>query len=64
MKMDQNVTIMRKILETQKDCGVKHRSKSESDERILERIMQLQLEGKCETKEYHFLTAIRDRSNL
>ncbi|MES2526516.1 MAG: hypothetical protein V4598_05490 [Bdellovibrionota bacterium] len=55
---------MRKILETQKDCGVKRRSKSESDERILERIMQLQIEGKCDTKEYHFLTVIRDRSNL
>lgn len=55
---------MRKILETSKNCGVKLRTKKESNELIDERLIQLELEGKTDTKEYRFLTAIRNRNQI
>lgn len=61
MKLDPHVELLRKIQETQSNCGVKIRSKAESDLYIHERLLQLKLEGKTETKEYRFLCAIRDR---
>jgi hypothetical protein len=58
----ENIDLMRKIKETNKNCGVKLRSKSESDHLITERLVQLRVEGKTDTLEYRFLSAIQARN--
>lgn len=52
---------MRKILEPQKNCGVKLRTKWESDRVISERLRELQKIGRTETKEYEFLLALNEK---
>lgn len=64
IKCENHNLLMRKILETSKNCGVKLRTKKESNELIDERLIQLELEGKTDTKEYRFLTAIRNRNQI
>ncbi len=64
IKLEPHVEIMRKIQESQKGCGVKIRTRAESDHLINERLIQLKIEGKTETKEYRFLSAIKDRQSV
>lgn len=52
---------MRKFQEVSKDCGIRIRTKEESDQRISERLIQLEVDGKTDTKEYQFLNAIYKR---
>lgn len=52
---------MRKFQKTQKDCGVTLRTKDESEQRIKERLIQLKLEGKTDSKEYELLTLLLER---
>jgi len=62
MKCDYHIEIMRKIQESSKDCGVRLRTKEESDQIIHERLLQLELDGQTDTKEYRFLSAIYKRT--
>ena len=62
MKGDYHIEVMRKIQESSKDCGVRLRTKEESDRVIQERLLQLELDGQTETKEYRFLSAISKRT--
>jgi hypothetical protein len=62
IKCENHIELMRKFQETSKNCGVKLRTKTESSQHISERLMQLRLEGKSETKEYRFLAAILERN--
>lgn len=55
------LTVMQKIQEKERNCGVKLRSKCESDEIIQERLDQLRLNGETDTPEYKLLIAIQDR---
>lgn len=64
IKCETHLDIMRKIQETSKNCGVKLRTKKESSALIDERLIQLELEGKTDTKEYRFLTAIKKRNQV
>lgn len=61
LKCDYHIELMRKIQEARKDCGVRLRTKEESDQIIAERLLQLELDGKTDTKEYRFLSAIHKR---
>ena len=58
MHSDHYTELMRKFLKTHLNCGVTLRSKEDSENRIKERLLQLQFEGKSDTKEYAFLEAI------
>lgn len=62
MKCEHHIEIMKKIQEQSKNCGVKLRSREESQQRIEERLLQLQLDGETEGNEYKFLAAILDRT--
>ncbi len=62
IKCENHIELMRKFQETSKNCGVKLRSKTESSQHISERLMQLRLQGKTDSKEYRFLAAIMERS--
>lgn len=53
--------IYKKISELNKNCGVKLRSKKESLEVIKERLYQLGVEHKQDTKEYIMLTLLLAR---
>lgn len=58
MYSDHYTELMRKFQKTHLNCGVTLRSKAESEHRIKDRLLQLQLEGKNDSKEYEFLSAI------
>lgn len=58
LKCEYHIERMRRIQESSKDCGVRLRTKEESDRIISERLHQLELDGNTNSKEYHFLSAI------
>ncbi|MFL5784518.1 MAG: hypothetical protein ACJ76H_07920 [Bacteriovoracaceae bacterium] len=62
MKCEPHIEIMKKLQEQTRNCGVKLRSREESHQKILERLMQLQLDGETEGREYKFLSAILERA--
>jgi hypothetical protein len=62
MKCEQHIEIMKKLQEQTRNCGVKLRSREESHQRIIERLMQLQIDGETEGREYKFLSAILERA--
>lgn len=62
LKCEYHIELMRKFQESSRDCGVRLRSKKESHQVIVEKLLQLELDGKTDTKEYRFLTAIQKRT--
>lgn len=55
------LTIMQKFQEAQKNCGVKLKTKAESDQTVDERLEQLRLNGDTSSPEYKLLLAIHQR---
>lgn len=56
------VEIMRKIQEQNRNCGVKLRSREESQHRIMERLLELETEELTDSQEYRHLSVILSRS--
>lgn len=61
VKCDYHVELFRKFHQASKDCGVTLRSREESEQVITQKLLELELEGKTDTKEYRFLSDIRKR---